>query len=145
MGMFDSTPLLNNWGARWLKEADWCTSAGSLLHILRERDRHRQREANNTLTATPKPFLQHSTDNQKILATGGVVLKANSLTLGVHPSTLHLSLLVQLFKKECCNCVVTLQTGSTLLTPRGGCSWDVPRVTSLNMARARRGRVTTAC
>ena len=61
----------------------------SAAHPERERDRHRRREANHTLTATPKPFLQHSTDNQKILAAGvgvGVVLKANSLTLDIHPS-----------------------------------------------------------
>lgn len=70
------------------------------------------------LTVTPKPFLQHSTDNHKILAAGGV-LKANSGILDIHPSTLRLGLLVHLFKKECCNCVVILQTGSTLLTPRG--------------------------
>ncbi|KAJ4919365.1 hypothetical protein JOQ06_013885, partial [Pogonophryne albipinna] len=40
-------------------------------HLQAECDRLRQREDHNTLAATPKRFLQHSTDNQKILAAGG--------------------------------------------------------------------------
>lgn len=50
-----------------------------------------QADAKNMLTATPKTFLQHSTDNRKVLAAGEeaggvVVLKANGALASLYIS-----------------------------------------------------------